>query len=80
MVNIDGLESPPNNPYSVHFDLYSYDDAGNKIDYFAPFSHDAQSGGHGLIVHNVPDGGTTLLLLGAAMTCLGIGRRLRLKA
>jgi len=68
-VDTSGLTSP----YVVHFDLYSYDGIGDpkvlKIDYFAPFSHDAQSGS------NVPDGGTTAILLGAAMTGLGCLRR-----
>ena len=67
-VNVAGLFSAN----SVHFDLYTYDSIGTKIDEFAPFSHDAQSG-HGLTVNSgpsVPDGGGTLLLLGAALTGL----------
>ncbi len=65
----------------VHFDLYSYDNVGNKIDYFAPFSHDAQSGGNGVTVtpppppSSVPDGGMTVLLLGSAIAGLGVLRR-----
>lgn len=38
---------------------------------FAPFSHDAQSGGE----HEVPDAGTTLALLGAGMIGVGALRR-----
>jgi len=59
--------------YAVHFDLYTYDLLGHplKIDAFAPFSHDAQSGGGS----NVPDGGTTAILLGVAMMGLGSLRK-----
>jgi hypothetical protein len=60
---------------SVHFDLYTYDEKGEKVDAFAPFSHDAQSGTHGIIVNKVPDGGTTLILLGLGLGGLGYLRR-----
>jgi hypothetical protein len=64
--------------YSIHFDLY--DTAIKRkigsytLDDFAPFSHDAQSGSGG---HHdqVPDGGTTVALLGLAFAGLGAGRR-----
>lgn len=69
-VDISGLIG---STYAVHFDLYTYDLIGNplKIDAFAPFSHDAQSGG----VTNVPDGGSMAVLLGMAMMGLGSLRR-----
>lgn len=77
-VNIEGLAGQPNSPYAVHFDLYTYDDIGTKIDCFAPFSHDAESS-HGLTIvsepNPVPDGGTTLLLLGSALTGVAVLRR-----
>ena len=61
---------------SVHFDLYTYDAKDKKVDAFAPFSHDAQSGTHGIIIQNsVPDGGTTLILLGLSLGGLGYLRR-----
>jgi hypothetical protein len=64
-VDISGLLS---STYAVHFDLYTYDLIGNplRIDAFAPFSHDAQSGGR-----SVPDGGVTAMLLGVAVMGLG---------
>ena len=47
------------------------------VDQFAPFSHDAESG-HGIVVKSppprVPDGGQTLLMLGSALSCIGILR------
>jgi hypothetical protein len=62
---------------SVHFDLYTYDAVGKKVDAFAPFSHDAQSGTHGFVLLNspLPDGGATLLLLGLSLCGLGYLRR-----
>ncbi len=42
-------------------------------DDFAPFSHDAQSGG--TPTPPVPDGGATVLLLGAAMMSIAAIRR-----
>lgn len=54
--------------YELHFDLYTID-SRNKLAAFAPFSHDAQTNG------KVPDGGTTLVLLGTALTGLGLLRR-----
>lgn len=83
-VDVSGLMTG----YSIHFDLYDEQvkkaTGGGKtkslvttttytIDDFAPFSHDAQSGptdGH------VPDGGTTVILLGVALTSLAAIRRL----
>jgi hypothetical protein len=72
LTNVSGLATAS----SVHFDLYTYDNVGNKIDAFAPFSHDAQSGTHGMDVSrgDVPDGGSTVFLLGASLTGLGLLR------
>jgi len=53
--------------YALHFDLYTYSD-DDKVDAFAPFSHDAQT-------THVPDGGTTAILLGAALAGVGVVRR-----
>lgn len=79
-VDISGLASG----YRVHFDLYSVEakeittgvrvngektyltSTDTDILRFAPFSHDAES---------VPDGGTTLVLLGSALTGIGLLRR-----
>ena len=49
--------------YAVHFDLYGKElgNNGKSKDSFAPFSHDAQSG------NRVPDGGTTVGLLGLGL-------------
>lgn len=49
------------------------------VDQFAPFSHDAESG-HGIVIipppqASVPEGGATLLMLGSALTGLGVLRR-----
>jgi hypothetical protein len=56
--------------YNVHFDLYDEIIHGKKASVvFAPFSHDVESN------HLVPDGGTTLVFLGAAMTSLMAFRR-----
>jgi len=79
-VNIAGLFGQPNSPFALHFDLYTYDANGNKIDAFAPFSHDAESG-HGITIlpqprpETVPDGGMTFgLLAGAVVGLLGFRR------
>jgi hypothetical protein len=63
-VDISGLAAG----YSLHFDLYDRD---LKRSVFAPFSHDAQSGS----TVPVPDGGTTVALLGGAICALGAFRR-----
>lgn len=70
-VDIAGLINQPTSPYAVHFDLYTYDNIGTKIDKFAPFSHDAESG-HGITVlqenrFDVPDGGATVAMLGISL-------------
>lgn len=53
---------------SVHFDLYDHIFAGNHAKAkFAPFSHDAGGGG------NVPDSGSTLVLIGMGIALMGIG-------
>jgi len=81
-VNITGLFGQPNSPYAVHFDLYTYDEGGNKIFAFAPFSHDAESS-HGITIETpptpspVPDGGLTLSFLAtAALGMMGLRRML----
>jgi len=63
----------------VHFDLYdeiikTHPKDATDTD-FAPFSHDAESGCH----HNVPDGGATVMMLGAALAGLGSMRRFYVK-
>jgi hypothetical protein len=60
-VNTTGL----GDGFAVHFDLYNTAARNGDVirGDFAPFSHDAQS--------SVPDGGTTLTLLGSALACLG---------
>jgi hypothetical protein len=62
--------------YSVHFDLYDEKVKSGVycVDDFAPFSHDAQSGTN---VAHVPDSGSGLLMLGAALAGLGFVRRRR---
>lgn len=71
-VNASGLD--PNT--TLWFDLVEVGTSTKKgvtttnIVNFAPFSHSVQSGGH-----TVPDGGTTALLLGAALTVMGLIRR-----
>lgn len=60
--------------YNLHFDLYTYgahEKSGKEMILdFAPFSHDAQS--------RVPDGGTTLALLGLGLIGLtAVQRRVR---
>lgn len=62
-VNTNGLADG----YSVHFDLYTVPFGGRNEK--APFSHDAETG------HDVPDGGTTVALLGLALTVLALVRR-----
>jgi hypothetical protein len=61
--------------YELHFDLYTdkvKKQFGWTIDCFAPFSHDAESGGY----TNVPDSGSTLVLLGLSLLGLAaVGRR-----
>lgn len=61
-VDISGL-SPG---YTVHFDLFKLKANGTDIMYFAPFSHDAESGPG----HEVGEGGTTLVLIGAVLMVL----------
>lgn len=63
-VDVSGLSDG----YAVHFDLYNI--IGDKVGDFAPFSHDAQSGGR-----NVPDGGMTLALLGTGLLGIDALRR-----
>jgi hypothetical protein len=75
LLDLSGLDLD----YALHFDLYNTQTKtlvenlgkGQKVELtdvdvngFAPFSHDAQSG------NRVPDGGTTLLLLGVALAGL----------
>lgn len=62
--------------YTVHFDLYNETVKKNNAlvndTMFAPFSHDAQSGS------SVPDGGSTIALLGAMLAGFGaLSRKLR---
>lgn len=62
--------------YVVHFDLYNSAADGSNvyITQFAPFSHDAESGGNG---NQVPEP-STLLLIGSGLTGLGfMTRKLR---
>ncbi|MBI1177238.1 VPDSG-CTERM sorting domain-containing protein [bacterium] len=66
--------------YSVHMDLYEVETVTHRhggvtttvqaVGTFAPFSHDAQSGGS-----RVPDGGATLALLGGGILGIGALRR-----
>lgn len=56
--------------YALHFDLYTYSAGDNKVDAFAPFSHDAQT-----TRTKVPDRGTTAILLGATLAGIGVIRR-----
>ncbi len=67
--------------YSLHIDLYEVVGVDVRVNgqvvgtvqavgSFAPFSHDAQSGGS-----SVPDAGTTLVLLGGSLIGLGALRR-----
>jgi hypothetical protein len=63
--------------YELHFDLYNTEYIRKKklnlevIDEFAPFSHDAASG----LGTQVPDGGSTAMLLGAGLAGLSAIRR-----
>lgn len=59
--------------YTVHFDLFRAN--GPDIIQFAPYSHDAQS--QPGTYTNVPEGGSTLLLLGLAAAALGYFKRRR---
>jgi len=78
-VDIANLFQLPNlSGYAVHFDLYHESNKASDwdVDKFAPFSHDAQS----LTVRTpppppVPDGSTTITLLGMAMLGLGVIQR-----
>jgi hypothetical protein len=55
----------------VHFDLYDSVQAGNKARaVFAPFSHDGEGGGG-----QVPEGGSTAIMLGLALLGFGGLRR-----
>jgi hypothetical protein len=67
-VDVTGL----NPDYKLHFDLYN--DALKKgdwtVDDFAPFSHDANSNGT-----HVPEGGSTMALLGLALLGAAMLRR-----
>lgn len=57
--------------YNVHFDLYDTEIHNKRSSIlFAPFSHDVESSHT-----SVPDGGMTLVLLGAAMSGLVVIRR-----
>lgn len=59
---------------AVHFDLYDNVIAGTKVKAkFAPFSHDAEGGGG----NEVPDGGTTAVLLGLGFLGIVSFRKLR---
>jgi hypothetical protein len=61
--------------YELHLDLYDeWVKTGKKTSYqddFAPFSHDAE--GHP--INSVPDGGSTLALMGLAFVAIGLIRR-----
>jgi hypothetical protein len=75
--------------YDVHFDLYTESVRNLKtklgivqdtdVAEFAPFSHDAVTGPHEIIKEQpLPDGASTVTLLGAALIVLGgFNRRLR---
>jgi len=80
---INALPSPPASGYDinvyeititgtdfVHFDLYDHylSNSGMAKYKFAPFSHDAEGG-------RVPDGGSTLALLGLALVGVGVAFR-----
>jgi hypothetical protein len=85
---INALPSPPSGGYDinvynititgtdiVHFDLYDHTEAVNRglgstnsSYWFAPYSHDAEGNG-------VPDGGSTLALLGIALVGAGVAVR-----
>lgn len=81
-VNIAGLSGQPNSPYAVHFDLYDdYYHPDRDVQDFAPFSHDAESG-HGITISPspLPDGGSTIALLGFALLGVDFLRRRIVKA
>lgn len=61
-VDIAGLSDD----FHLHFDLYSKD--GDKIDEFAPFSHDA-------VTNGVPEPGTVFLLGIGLIGLAGLGRK-----
>lgn len=67
-VDVSGLAAGT----TLVFDLYTYGASGTGKVKFAPFSHNAGSGEGG---NQVPDGGTTLMLLGAALAGLAASRR-----
>lgn len=67
LVDVSGLTPGT----SVVFDLYTYGATGTGKVKFAPFSHNAGSGGGS----NVPDGASTLVLAGVAMLGLVAFRR-----
>lgn len=69
IVDVSGLAAGT----TLVFDLYTYGASGTSNVKFAPFSHNAGSGGGG--GNLVPDGGTTLILLGAALAGLAVFHR-----
>ncbi len=58
--------------YGIHFDLYNENIKlnGDSVTKFAPPSHDAES-----LTHRVPDGGTTLAMLGLGLMAVDRLRR-----
>ena len=60
----------------VHFDAYGYNDKDRRI--FAPFSHDAESGGGKTPPPGVPEP-ATMLLFGLGMAGAGISKKFRSK-
>lgn len=57
--------------FDIHFDLYHVNASG-KLDAKAPFSHDANGGNP---PNEVPEGGSTLVLLSAGLFGLAFARR-----